>query len=341
MSTKIVSFVDQSTMEVVHQERDTQTGVVVSKYRESMQARAQNSLQQSSQNQANWAYANMQNYASAQNYAQQWSLRADSSTQNIVIGLTSASTLLTTSTPFLFSTKRRSSLVASKAFALVKRCLGKNSADKLRSKISNAASLAKQAKNNGQQALYEEMTAKIADDLISCDLAEAGFATYINRASVEKFAGRTDGELHVTALENFGRPIPAEVSEKLKRAKDSGLFKGFTVLHAGAAMIKTAAQKIREKDPILFGVVEKQPNRLYYIADWIDELCHLTLSELIVDPNFTGSLEQVEIDREAIHAEVAMRDSLLATTSPRNWRDNEAKAKNLQDGKKPWWKKLF
>ena len=36
----------------------------------------------------------------------------------------------------------------------------------------------------------------------------------------------------------------------------------------------------KKRDPILFGLI-KGSRKLYYICDWIDEYCDLTLSQLI------------------------------------------------------------
>jgi hypothetical protein len=40
-----------------------------------------------------------------------------------------------------------------------------------------------------------------------------------------------------------------------------------------------AERKTRESDPVLFGVIEGR-RRLYYVGDWDDEFCDLTLDEV-------------------------------------------------------------
>ena len=47
--------------------------------------------------------------------------------------------------------------------------------------------------------------------------------------------------------------------------------------------LKTNKENIKEKDPILFGVQSYMPDKLYYIIDWIDEHCDLTLDKFIDD----------------------------------------------------------
>ena len=48
---------------------------------------------------------------------------------------------------------------------------------------------------------------------------------------------------------------------------------------AGKSSAKTKKEIEEEKDPILFGVF-KESRRLYYIGDWIDEYCNLTMNEV-------------------------------------------------------------
>jgi len=42
----------------------------------------------------------------------------------------------------------------------------------------------------------------------------------------------------------------------------------------------TEKEKEKAKDPILFGVMKNSRN-LYFIADWEDEYCDLTLSKML------------------------------------------------------------
>ena len=42
----------------------------------------------------------------------------------------------------------------------------------------------------------------------------------------------------------------------------------------------TEEEKRIKKDPILFGVIYGS-NKLYYIADWVDEYCDLTWDQVV------------------------------------------------------------
>ncbi len=244
----------------------------------------------------------------------------------------------------------RRTLPEAKAFAAIKRCLRTEYAPALDKRKGVTLALLKQAKENGQTALFEELSRRISMADTEEKLIKAGFGTYINQRAVTGFSGRTRGATNITALENFGRPIPEAAAAKLRVARKSGLFQTFMVLHAGVAMIKTSAQKIREKDPIIFATVNGQPDRLYFICDWIDELCNLTLSELLVKEDFTGSLQIADgaLDESAleeIKADAAKRDQMLAETKASNFRELEKKARDMEAKPlftvKPWIKNLF
>lgn len=234
--------------------------------------------------------------------------------------------------------KIRKPLATSRVFALIKRALGRLDGAALGATVKSGAALAAQAKQNGQAALYEELSKRVVEASHELALAEAGFGTYLKSSSVHAFRMRSEKEMNITPVENFGRQIPAPAAQKLKQARATGLFKAFTVLHAGKAFIKTTADAIREKDPILFGITERHPDRLYFIADWVDEFCDLTLGQLLVNEAFAGSLESVEVDRAKLEAEVNERDRLMRTTAPSTWRANEEAARKLNSESKPWWR---
>lgn len=89
-------------------------------------------------------------------------------------------------------------------------------------------------------------------------------------------------------LSRYEREVPDEVVEKLLRVKEH--FDDFFVIftdYTGKVEKQIAKDKI-EKDPILFGVFRNKDlrvvnERFYYIGDWIDEYCDLTLDRMVGD----------------------------------------------------------
>lgn len=98
---------------------------------------------------------------------------------------------------------------------------------------------------------------------------------------------------------------------------------------------------------MVFGSYAYAKDRLYFIADWTDDYCDLTLSKVVeklkeTSPEF--ELAQVpEMDEafyEKIRGEVLARHKRLEETNRSNWRDQEAK-EDVSKAQKPWWKKFF
>ena len=145
------------------------------------------------------------------------------------------------------------------------------------------------AQDNNQIALIEKIkdyakTLKYELVLITSKfnkfLTEKDIVDFHNVASVhEKY--RTG--LCLTYVKNFVKVIPNEVTEAKKEADKLKVFDNYVVLHydyTGKAVENTKAEKEKKKDPILFGVISGSKN-LYFIGDWIDEYCDLTLDVLI------------------------------------------------------------
>lgn len=87
-------------------------------------------------------------------------------------------------------------------------------------------------------------------------------------------------------LERYEREIPDEVVDIISKTKD--IFDRMYVVYTdytGKAERQIEAVK-KEKDPILFGVFLDSENkvcvdRFYYLADWEDEYCDLTLDKMV------------------------------------------------------------
>lgn len=82
-------------------------------------------------------------------------------------------------------------------------------------------------------------------------------------------------------IKNYIRPIPEDVIEKKRKADKLMVFDNYCILYydpENNAISPTVAEKM--EDPILFGMIQGSTN-LYYIADWIDEYCDLTLDRFI------------------------------------------------------------
>ncbi len=118
--------------------------------------------------------------------------------------------------------------------------------------------------------------------LINTDLNK--FITEKNVCDLYKKVGRNKN-LKLTWLKNFTRVIPDIVFDAKKLADKKLVFDNYVILHYdlldnGENLTKEEIEKKKEPDPILFGVI-KNSRKLYYVADWIDDYCDLTLEEIV------------------------------------------------------------
>lgn len=132
------------------------------------------------------------------------------------------------------------------------------------------------------------------------ELINLGFDKFIYKDDIQEIIETLDKKneknIYFIELERFPRVIPREVQNKIKSVMDRNIFDKYYVLFTDYTK-KT--KKISEntnkdeyvrKDPIVFGTfslesadthIKYMGERVYYIADWVDEYCDLTLDRLL------------------------------------------------------------
>ena len=162
------------------------------------------------------------------------------------------------------------------------------------------------AKNNGQIAFLEILRDKKDGVLAEAKLLEVGEIKYVTEEDVVKFykkANLGSKMLKMTWMKNYARMIPDDVIENKKKYDASELFDNYVIMHFDkndTSTQMTKAEVEKAKDPILFGVLKGTRN-LYFIGDWIDEYCDLTLDK------FLSTLEMEEARKLS---EESMKDGL-------------------------------
>jgi hypothetical protein len=84
-------------------------------------------------------------------------------------------------------------------------------------------------------------------------------------------------------LKNFSRPLPDKAVKKLTEVDSLEVFDNYVVMcydPEGKKKVETEEERVKRKDPILFGLISGS-NKLYYITDWVDEYCDLTLQQFV------------------------------------------------------------
>ena len=159
-----------------------------------------------------------------------------------------------------------------------------------------------QAQNLGQTALVEKLLGELVVNKYESILYSAGFGKRITESQLVEFAKKSEKGVSLCYIKNFTRPIPLEVAKKKEEADNLEVFDNYCVLYydtTGKMSDKTATEKEKERkkkaDPILFGMI-KNVRALYYIADWTDPYCDLTLKEFLK----TSGIEEQTIEMDKV-----------------------------------------
>lgn len=139
-----------------------------------------------------------------------------------------------------------------------------------------------QAKVAGQIARVEQLMK--ARKIVKWEslLIAAGFKQYLSEDTTIEFAEKCQKGLRLDWVANFARPIPGDVIAKKVEADALMVFDNYVVMHydpGQTAFALTKQQEEAKKDPILFGVIEGV-RKLYFIGDWKDDECSLTMDEV-------------------------------------------------------------
>lgn len=225
-------------------------------------------------------------------------------------------------------------------FSYVKSKLTKTQVKKLKSRLQKLQALVKNAEEVGQNAAYEAFSRMLVIAVREAEAAACGYDVFVNKQDVEKFRYQvTENEsshnnpVRFEKLEEFPRALPAKIQKVVKSVQKKGLFDELYVLSLDYSneKIKSTKEKIREKDPILFGKFAYDDQRLYFIADWVDEYCDLTLSKFVdelkqKDETYnTSTLEDLTPEYlERIKNEIKERDERLGDVNLGNFRNKMA-----------------
>lgn len=140
----------------------------------------------------------------------------------------------------------------------------------------------KQAVKAGQKARMEQLIS--ARDIVKNEslLLATGFKQFLSEDTAIDFAVKCQKGLRLDWIANFVRPIPINVTQRKIEADQLKIFDNYVILHYDPrveAFKLTKEQEEAKKDPILFGVI-KDVRKLYFIDDWMDDECNLTMSEV-------------------------------------------------------------
>ena len=170
------------------------------------------------------------------------------------------------------------------------------------------------------------------------EIIKMGIDTFIYRDDIEEYIDNIAKDVvKIIELDNFDREIPDEIVEVITQVKDKfdQLYIVFT--DYTGQVEKQVEKERREKDPILFGTFQNSTtksviDRFYYLGDWEDQYCDLTLDKMINETENVGKRniakhistpKDIEELREQLGSLVTKNDHFIISTSSIS--ENESK----------------
>lgn len=221
-------------------------------------------------------------------------------------------------------------------FSFVKSKLKKTESEEVKKRLRHMSLLLEGADSCGQKGLSERLEQQMYVLIKDQEAAACGYGRFVLDQDIEKFRGIVrERTVNLCKLEHFPRAIPIKIRTIIREVKVRELFDEFWVLYNDLTkepLAKTTKEKIREKDPILFGRFKYDDSRFFYITDWVDEHCDLTLDkfmkelkkEKVGDEYLIGEVtEPTADDIIAIKRKVIQRAEALESTTRDSWRKME------------------
>lgn len=161
------------------------------------------------------------------------------------------------------------------------------------------------------------------------EIVKLGINKFVYRDDIEEYIDNiTKNVVKIIELENYPRDIPDEIVEVIDKTKNifDQLYVVFTD-YTGEIERKIERER-REKDPILFGTFQKKisnrgnetiiNDRFYYLGDWEDEYCDLTMDKFLAEVGKEKlQIISTPVDVESIRNELnRLDDNFKITVTP-------------------------
>lgn len=126
------------------------------------------------------------------------------------------------------------------------------------------------------------------------EIVKAGINTFVYRDDIEYYIDNVaDDVVKIIDIQSYEREIPDEIVKVIEDvgSKFDQLYIVFTDYTGDVE--REVEQERRSKDPILFGVFQDDKSRsvvdrFYYLGDWVDEYCDLTLDKMVNESQNAG-----------------------------------------------------
>ena len=176
-------------------------------------------------------------------------------------------------------------ITPSQYFDYLKDAKNQITTEALKKSYGTFVALAEKYKRLGQKESLKKLSFLVDTLLKEEKLIDLGITTYVYKNVIEDYITKVaDKAVKIVELSRYMREVPDELVETVEKTRD--IFDEFYVVftdYTGKEERKVEKER-RDKDPILFGAFKNNANvadRFYFLGDWIDEYCDLTLDKMI------------------------------------------------------------
>jgi hypothetical protein len=225
-------------------------------------------------------------------------------------------------------------------FGFVKSSLNEVQKDELITRLDKLTHIMQLAHDNEQVALKEHVQRQIAGVVMQQEAAVRGYDKYVTRETIDKFRHQVEFRTpELIELKNFPRVIPPEPAKKLREAKEAKIFDSFWILswNPKQEQLETVKDRVIKKDPILFGCFDFDKDTFYFICDWVDEVCDLTLDKMVdelhkVDPSYKVGVVKPFVASDLAHiVEIAREQAKTLNTNRSRFRSDAVVAQLTEE----------
>ena len=151
----------------------------------------------------------------------------------------------------------------------------------------NCLELLNKYKITGQIAGMRKLLFHLESIEVEREIVRMGITTFIYRDDIDEYIDNIAKDtVKIIELEKYEREIPDEIVDIIEKVKDKFdqlyvLFTDYT-----GKIERQVEKERRQKDPILFGTFLNERtrtviDRFYFLGDWEDEYCDLTLDKMV------------------------------------------------------------
>lgn len=183
--------------------------------------------------------------------------------------------------------EQKKELTPSEYFEIVKGRKQTVTDDDLSRIYDNCLELLNKYKITGQRSAMRKLLFHLESIEAEREIVKMGINTFIYRDDIEEYIDDIAKDtVKIIELESYEREIPDEIVAIIEQVKDKfdQLYVVFTD-YTGKVERQVEKER-RQKDPILFGTFQNERtktviDRFYFLGDWEDEYCDLTLDKMV------------------------------------------------------------